>query len=82
MSVPLGYLQNADKKEVVVVKMGAYRLLACGLPGDEHGTELRIHTLSELQDCAAFELERSLEKLYSMNEVHAYEARRDAVCGR
>ena len=81
MSVPLAYLQNSDK-EVVMVKLGPYRLLACGLPGGDSGTELRVHTLSELRDCAAREFEESLEKLYSMNEVHAYEARRDAVCGR
>ena len=79
MSESIVYLPNADK-EVVIVKMGPYRLLACGLPGDGHGTELRVHTLSELQDCAAFELERSLEKLYTLNEVHAYEARRGDVC--
>lgn len=79
MGEPVVYLPNADK-EVVVVKMGPYRLLACGLPGDGHGTELRVHTLSELQDSAAFELERSLEELYKLNDVRAYETRRDAVC--
>ena len=63
-----------------MIKMGAYRLLACDLPGGDSGTELRVHTLSELQDCAAFELERSLEKLYTLNDVRAHEARRGAVC--
>ena len=79
MSVPFEYLQSAGK-EVVMIKMGSYRLLACDLPGDGHGTELRVHTLSELQDCAAFELERSLEKLYTLNDVRAHEARRGGVC--
>ena len=68
------------EKEVVVVKFGDYNLLACALPGDKNGTELRVHTLSALRDSAEFELERSLEQLYPLNDVHAYEARRDAKC--